>query len=105
MLPDCFQTFLQRTPIAVLARTCLESLFQPEDLDELFRQTAHSQYQHELLFSQLVELMLAVVLRQQPSVHAAYRYLRNEGRLRVSPGAVYEKLDRLELADDLSHDK
>ena len=97
MLPDCFQTFLQRTPIAVLARACLESLFQPDDLDALFRQTARSQYQHELLFSQLVELMLAVVLRQQPSVHAAYRYLRNEGRLSVWPGAVYEKLDRLEL--------
>jgi IS4 transposase len=97
MLPDCFQTFLQQTPIAVLARASLESLFRPEDLDELFRQTAQGQYQHELLFSQLVDLMLAVVLRQQPSVHAAYRHLRNEGRLSVSPGAVYEKLDRLEL--------
>jgi IS4 transposase len=97
MLPAPFQTFVQRTPIAVLARASLESLFQPEALDELFRQTARSQYQHQLLFSHLVDLMLAVVLRQQPSVHAAYRYLRAEGRLCVSPGAVYEKLERMEL--------
>jgi IS4 transposase len=97
MLPAPFQTFVQRTPIAVLARASLESLFQPEALDNLFRQTARSQYQHHLLFSHLVDLMLTVVLRQQPSVHAAYRYLRAEGRLCVSPGAVYEKLARMEL--------
>jgi hypothetical protein len=97
MLPAPFQTFVQRTPVAVLARASLEGLFQPEELDELFRQTARSQYQHQLLFSHLVDLMLAVVLRQQPSVHAAYRYLRAEGRLGVAPGAVYEKLERMEL--------
>jgi IS4 transposase len=97
MLPAPFQTFVQRTPIAVLARASLESLFQPAELDDLFRQTARSQYQHQLLFSHLVDLMLTVVLRQQPSVHAAYRYLRAEGRLCVSPGAVYEKRARMEL--------
>lgn len=97
MLPAPFQTFVQRTPIAVLARASLEGLFQPAALDELFRQTARSQYQHQLLFSHLVDLLLAVVLRQQPSVHAAYRYLRAEGRLCVAPGAVYEKLARMEL--------
>src|SRR5919108_4544646 len=97
MLPDCFQPFLQRAPVAVLTRTCLESLFDPEQLDALFRQTARSQYQHELLFSQLLELMLLVVFRQQPSVYAAYRHCRDERLLNVSPGALYDKLNRLEL--------
>lgn len=98
MVPACFQAFVQKTPLAVLARATLESLFRPADLDDFFRRTARSQYEHQLLFSHLVELMLAVVLRQQPSVHAAYRHLKGEGRLCVSPGAVYEKLRRLELA-------
>lgn len=97
MLPTVFQPFLQKTPVAVLAQAALEGLFCDDDLNELFRTTARSQYQHELLFSHLVDLLLAVVLRQQPSVHASYRHFVAEGRVTVSPGAVYEKLNGLEL--------
>jgi hypothetical protein len=56
----------------------VESLFRPADLDELFRRAAGDQYERELLFSHLVELMMAVALRQRPSVHAAYRHLKGE---------------------------
>jgi hypothetical protein len=78
-----------------MARAALEGLFQPHRLDRLFDATAQKQYTRQLLFSQLVELMTAVVLRQQPSVRAAYR--KGVGNISVSDQAVYDKLDGLEL--------
>jgi hypothetical protein len=94
MLPTAFEPFLKDSPFCVLARACLESLFSAERLDQLFRDTAQKQYTRELLFSQLVELMTAVVLRQQPSVHAAYR--KGVGGITVSDQSVYNKLDAME---------
>jgi hypothetical protein len=95
MLPSAFEPFLKEGPFCVLARAALEGLFSRERLDGLFERTARTQYTRELLFSQLVELMTAVVLRQQPSVRAAY--LKGVGAITVSDQAVYDKLDRLEL--------
>lgn len=95
MLPAIFDPFVKAAPFCVLSRLALESLFQPQRLDELFARTAQRQYTCELLFSQLVELMAAVVLRQQPSVYAAYR--NNVANLTVSHQALYDKLDQLEL--------
>ena len=95
MLPTAFEPFLKEAPFCVMARASLESLFSPERLDELFERTAEVQYTRELLFSQLVELMTAVVLRQQPSVRAAY--LKGVGTIGVSNQAVYDKLDGVEL--------
>lgn len=95
MLPSAFEPFVKAAPFCVLTRLALESLFQPRRLDELFARTAQRQYTRELLFSQLVELMTAVVLRQQPSVYAAYR--NNVANVTVSHQSLYDKLDQLEL--------
>ena len=95
MLPQAFDAFVQRRPIAVMARAVLENLFQPERLDALFEQTAERQYKRTLLFSSVVELMHAVVLGVEPSVYAAYRHRRHT--LKVSDQAVYDKLDGMEL--------
>jgi IS4 transposase len=95
MLPPTFDAFIQRRPIAVMARAVLENLFQPERLDALFEQTAEKQYQRTLLFSSVVELMHAVVLCVEPSVFAAHRHRRHT--LKVSDQAVYNKLDGMEL--------
>src|SRR3954452_2150870 len=95
MLPDAFLPFIEKSPFCVMTRATLESLFASERLDELFRHTAQKQYTRELLFSQLVELMTAVVLQQQPSVHAAYR--DGIGHVTVSDQSVYNKLDGMEL--------
>jgi IS4 transposase len=73
----------------------LESLFDADRLDTLFRDTAERQYEKELLFSQLLELMLSVVLRVDPSVHAAYK--KRADKLPVSDQAVYDKLQCMEL--------
>jgi hypothetical protein len=95
MLPTAFQRFLEQRPICVMAQAVLENFFQPQRLDALFERAAQRQYTRTLLFSALVDLMLAVVLCVEPSVYAAYR-LRKK-RLRVSDQAVYDKLDGLEL--------
>jgi hypothetical protein len=93
MMPDTIELFLQQAPCCVLVRTALEHLFDPQRLDDLFHDSADDQYQHELLFSELVHLMLAVVLGQKPSVRAAY--LASD--IAVSPQAVYDKLKRTDL--------
>jgi hypothetical protein len=95
MLPGVFQTFIERSPICVMARAVLENLFQPERLDELFERTAQRQYQRTLLFSSVVELMHSVVLGVEPTVYSAYRKRRHT--LQVSDQAVYDKLDGMEL--------
>src|SRR5687767_2106094 len=95
MLPTIFQSFIERSPICVMARAVLENLFQPVRLDELFERTAQQQYHRTLLFSSVVELMHAVVLGVEPTVYAAYRKRRHT--LPVSDQAVYDKLDGMEL--------
>jgi IS4 transposase len=95
MLPQTFQSFIDRSPICVMARAVLENLFQPERLDALFERTAQKQYHRTLLFSSVVELMQSVVLGVEPAVYAAYRKRRHV--LPVSDQAVYDKLDGLEL--------
>ena len=95
MLPSVFQTFIERSPICVMAQAVLENLFQPERLDELFERTAQRQYQRTLLFSSVVELLHSVVLGVEPTVYSAYRKRRHTPK--VSDQAVYDKLDGMEL--------
>ncbi|AMV23705.1 Transposase DDE domain protein [Gemmata sp. SH-PL17] len=95
MVPAAFEPFLKASPVCVLARTILERLFLPERLDQLFRDTAQRQYQHELLFSQVVELMLATTLRTESSLGAAYH--KRAEHMPVSRQAVYDKLRSTEL--------
>jgi hypothetical protein len=95
MMPAAFAPFLEKAPLCVMTRVSLEWLFRPQRLDGLFHETAERQYQRELLFSQVVELMMSVVLRVDPSVHAAYR--KRAEALPVSDQAVYDKLRCMEL--------
>ena len=94
--PPGFEPFVKKAPACVLAKVCLERLFRPERLDELFAEVAESQYVRTVLFSQVFELLMAVVLRVQPSVLAAFR--ERAATLSVSNQAVYDKLRRTELA-------
>ncbi len=95
MLPSILQSFIERSPIGVMAQAAVTHLFQPERLDDLFERTAQRQYQKTLLFSRVVELMSSVVLGAEPTVYAAYRKRRHT--IAVSDQAVYDKLDGLEL--------
>lgn len=96
MLPaQILDRFAERCPAVVIVRSTLERLLRPERLDQIFEDTAHRQYTKQLLFSQLVALMAAVATRTHSSVHAAYLAMRD--RLAVSPAALYDKLNHLEL--------
>jgi hypothetical protein len=96
LLDKVFEPFIEQKPICVMARGVLQRLLDPQRLDQLFARMAQRQYTHELFFSTLVDLMLRVVLDQEPSVHAAYRTL--EDQLPVSAQSVYNKLQHVELA-------
>src|SRR5277367_2158555 len=95
MVPASFEPFLAEAPLCVMTRLTLEGLFDPQRLDALFRNTAQRQYEKELLFSQVVELMTSVVLRVHPSVLAAYK--KRKALISVSDQAVYNKLQCMEL--------
>ena len=96
MLPQAFQSFIDRSPICVMARAVLENLFRPERLDDLFERTSQNQYRRKLLFSSVVDLMQGVVLGFDPSVFAAYT--KRQKTFPVSDQALYDKLNGMELA-------
>jgi IS4 transposase len=95
MLPAAFAPFVQQRPIGVMTRAIVERFFEPERLDELFRQTAIGQYERQLPFSSVVDLMQGVVLGAEPSVFAAYR--KRQATFPVSDQSLYNKLQGMEL--------
>jgi hypothetical protein len=78
-----------------MARAVVERFFAPEHLDTLFRQIAVGQYERNLLFSSVVDLMQSVVLGAEPSVFAAFRKRRH--KLPVTDDSIYNKLKGMEL--------
>jgi hypothetical protein len=86
--------FVQKSPVTVMTRACLEYALEPDALNALFEKHADLQYTKRLLFSSVVDLMALVVCRSQPSVSTAYRAMKKE--LGVSLTAVYDKLDGIE---------
>lgn len=95
MLPAAFTSFIQKRPVGVMARAIVERFFEPEHLDTLFRNTSVQQYERNLLFSSVVDLMQSVVLGAEPTVYAAYRKRRHT--LPVTDDSIYNKLKGMEL--------
>src|ERR1041385_1792568 len=95
VLGECFEKFIERSPVSVMVRGTLERVFDPVKLERVFADNALLQYTRELTFAQCVRLMSDVVFRIAPSVGAWYRGHREE--LTVTRQAVYDKLKRLEL--------
>jgi len=95
MLEALFERFVEKSPVSVMMRGLMERVFVPNAMNELFEATARVQYTKELLFSDLVELMVPVVCGLQPSVRASYQ--EQAEAMPVSLSAVYEKLNGIEL--------
>jgi hypothetical protein len=95
VLGECFEKFIERSPVSVMVRGTLERVFDPEKLEGVFTDNALLQYTRELTFAQCVGLMSDVVFRIAPTVGAWYKAHREE--LTVTRQAVYDKLKRLEL--------
>lgn len=96
LLKKLLRPFLAQRPYCVLVRAALERMLSPSRLNQVFHDHAFEQYERELMFSSLVEVMAQVVTRVEPSVLAAYRALKTE--LGVSDEAVYQKLRHVETA-------
>ena len=88
------KTLEEKLPLSCLLRGLLERCFSPARLNGLFEAHAQEQYTRTLLFSDACDLLLRVVLRVQPSVHAAYQAAAVAPA--VSKAAVYAKLAGIE---------
>lgn len=90
------KTLEEKMPLPSLLRGLLERCFSPERLNALFAEHAEEQYTRTLLFSEACELLLRVVLKLSPSVHAADQTAPTAQP--VSKAAVYAKLAGVEPA-------
>lgn len=90
-----FERFLESSPACVMYRAVMENVFGASKLDAVFHRSAVVQYERELLFSTLVDVVGLVVCRISPSVHAAY--VRKRESVSVSISSLYEKLSHVEV--------
>ncbi len=95
MFGPLFERFTENTPLTVLTRALLENALRPEPLDELFERVAVEQYERELLFSTVVDVMALVACRIYKSPHAVY--VEHTDRFPVTLKCFYEKLYGIEL--------
>ncbi|MGB8698639.1 MAG: IS4 family transposase [Thermosynechococcaceae cyanobacterium] len=95
MLAPIFEAFAQASPVSVMMRGLMEQVFRPERLDEIFANHAKVQYERELLFSSLVNLLSLVVCGIHPSVNATYKAKAVD--LNVNRAALYQKLNGVEI--------
>jgi hypothetical protein len=96
ILAKLFERFVEETPVTVMARATIEHALPSKELDALFDQHAELQYTRELVFSSVVDMMGLVVSKIHPSVHAAYKAVKDT--LPVTLTALYDKLNHLEPA-------
>jgi Transposase DDE domain len=95
MLSSIFDAFVKESPISVMMRGLMETVFRAQRLDEIFESHAKVQYTRELLFSTVVKLLSLVVCGIHPSVNAAYK--AKAEALNVTRGALYQKLNGVEI--------
>lgn len=95
MLTPALTPFIQEAPFAVQASLVMAHLLHKPELQALFERERGLLYDDTLLFPELVTMMADVVLRFQPSAHAAYH--KHKAKLGVSVQAVYGKLRRLTI--------
>jgi hypothetical protein len=93
---EVFSRFLEESPVAVMVGALMEHVLAPEKIDRIFTSTARVQYEREVLFSTMVELMSEGVCGVRPSVNAAYRRKKKRQEIAVSIGSLYDKLKGVE---------
>ena len=95
MLNPIFEKFVEKSPVSVIARSMMERLLNPEQLDQWFDETAQEQYTKDLLFSSVFDIMTQVVSGSRRTVHAAHQASKEE--IGVSVASVYNKLNGIEV--------
>ena len=94
ILNEVFERFVEESPVSVMARAVLENALTPTVVDTLFENVAEQQYTRQLLFSDVVDLMGAVVCTIRPSINAASK--KHAAALGVTRQAVSDKINRTE---------
>jgi IS4 transposase len=94
VLGKVFERFTKKSPVTVMMRGILEFALPEERIDALFRRHARRQYERELLFSSVVNLLSLVVCSVRKSVNAAYQATKDE--FQVSVQSLYHKLSKSE---------
>jgi len=95
MLKSVFERFAKKAPVALLFRGLFARVFSPERLNRIFNENRCWQNESALLFSSVVDIVGAAVVKAKPSVHAAF--IEHEDEVDVSKQAFYEKLARIEV--------
>lgn len=95
MLEEVRKRFEEHAPVSVMGRMLLDRTLDAEWIDSVFVEHSHRQYQKELMFSSVVELVTLVSVGLRPSLHAAAKKM---GTLPVSLAALYDKVKRTEPA-------
>jgi IS4 transposase len=94
ILTKAFETFVDGSPVCVMIRGAIEYALSAKFVDQVFDEVAKRQYTHELLFSQIVDVMGDVVCQVFPSVNAAYK--KRQAEFSVSRRALYGKINLVE---------
>jgi IS4 transposase len=89
------ERFVQKSPIAVMAHSTIVYALNAPALDNLFREHASAQYEHQITFSSLVDMMSLVVCQMYRSVNSAYTKCKD--KIGASLVAVFGNLRRTEL--------
>lgn len=91
-----YDRFADRSTVTLMTRIIHERAFSAKAIDALFERESERQYTREILFSAMVEVMMLVVLGEEPSVHAAWK--KNKHVITTSVQALYDKLSHVEPA-------
>lgn len=95
MFEAILQRFVEASGVTVIVRGMLERAFNAEQVDALFEEYSCLQYTRELLFSDVVMMMMLVACGIRKSPSAAYKAMQE--KLGVSRPAFYNKLQGIEL--------
>lgn len=87
--------FAKAAPVAVMVRGALDQILSDEKLNAVFENHASRQYVRKLAFAACFWLMVDVVTKAKPSIHAGYEDAKEDFNVTIQ--SVYNKLNRLEL--------
>ncbi len=88
ILSDVFDRFVERSPVSLMAWALIEYALPPSAVDALFGAHAERRYTRTPVFSDVVDLMAAVVCKIRPSIDAVYE--KHADALGVTRKAVYD---------------
>jgi hypothetical protein len=91
---ELFKKFANNRPMATLGLISVRTIFSDSAIDDIFNETADTQYTKEIAFSLVANLLGSVALYGAPSINSAYQKV--SPMVPVSLSALYQKLRNTE---------